>query len=86
MTYWKQIPISEPPEVAGIYHLTSADGKKRGKSIYSIEYGWHDCHSYFTHYLVPVTDEEIKKIASDAWDAALEIPEEYKQEYLNSIN
>jgi hypothetical protein len=74
--YWKQIPISEPPPKAGWYTMINSphfiqvnfywDGVWKNNE-YDKEQS--DLSMGHTHYLVPITDEEIKKIASDVWDA-----------------
>jgi hypothetical protein len=98
MTYWKQIPKDESPEKEGRFFVM---GGLCGRDTcdYSPEYGWSCTKDYFTHYLVPVTGEEIKKIASDVWDAAFKFytfnpingfsekpnPHPNKTDYLKSI-
>jgi hypothetical protein len=66
--YWKQIPISEPPPKAGWYTMINSphfiqvtfywDGVWKNNE-YDKEQS--DLSMGHTHYLVPVTDEEVEE-------------------------
>jgi hypothetical protein len=59
MTYWKQIPIEVKPEKHDIYFVVRGNGER--EIVRYNDRGWQCFDGYFTHYLVPVTDEEVEE-------------------------
>src|SRR5688572_18406774 len=96
MTYWKQIPIEVKPEKPLNYFCkvwSEFHKYHYNQAVYYDGKGWESLKNgdKITHYLVPVTDEEIKKIASEAFSDGYEAAihheefEKAKTDYLNSI-
>lgn len=75
--YFEIAPISEKPEKDGWYEMVYSDGSLCPTKYEYRNGHWRYLFSVLTHWLKPLTSlpvdrETARKIASEAWEAALD--------------